>query len=114
MTVARIRSDRYHKERQMIAEDLGLSLLASPYDPDLAKIGIFAPRLTARQKLINSTTQAGKNTHRHKRALDGNLAEGRKRREQYMYRNSVEAKIVRQEVRSILRRYRRMGVVGGG
>jgi hypothetical protein len=112
MTVARIRSNNYHKERRMIAEDLGLSLLASPYDPDLAKIGIFAPRLTARQKLVNSTTQAGKNMQRNKRALNGNLAEGRKRRAEYMYRKSVEAKIARQEVASILRRFRRMGVVG--
>lgn len=103
MTVKR--RSNHDPKRRMIAEDLGLDLLISPYDLDLLAIGIQAPRLTGKQKSINALRGAVAVRKPLSAEHKKKLAEAR-----YFWK-TAKGKATRQEISAILQKWRGMGQV---
>jgi len=99
-------------KRKMVAADLGMDLLRSPFDPILLAAGIRAPRLTAKQTL---QMRAQVNCHVGGRAFAAAAPRERSEYQKMVHRmrNTVAERAARQEVSDILSRLRRMGEVRG-
>lgn len=92
--------------RVMTRDDLGLSLLESPYDPDLLAIGIKAPKLTRTQTLVNRMKAAA--AVPKKPMTDEKRTEHRDRAR---FDRTAAGIGARQEARAIIRKYRGLGEV---
>jgi hypothetical protein len=95
----------------MTAGDLGLDLLVGPYDPILAAAGVLVPRLTYKQQR-NINMQAAVFAASNREITP---EQRQKRRDTYWanraYQGTVEQKIVNEQVRHIINRWRNMGQV---